>query len=340
MSMQDFFLEGMSNETERAQLIKSELWPLVTATINATDGKLRVGFIRMSGWQSVCMVNSVGFAVATITNTDKCRMHLMYEGVDPDGGWLLMKSKHAKYMVRKLRKPKEGAVPTSEYTSLLNAIKKVENTLDSLLRSVLVNSTYSAYPNRSTPSAPLDEHLATILLRLYKGHLNPIDIPSQSINSLDHAFNRYLNSRESFETAFKSCRDLFNSDKWVLIYDYQYCQNIDSPVRSSVIVGAVSRQPALAAINRYMNEGQFPMNNLFTYSDITHPLKWYPSFEHIPDEIRKEIEIQLMMYKVNRQSSQLLPRPVESFVQWTDGGIACYAGGHSHARMVIVDKSS
>lgn len=337
MGMQDFFFEGMTTDAERAQIMNSDSWPLIVAVINATEGRARVGFTDMRfGQRTVYLVNEVGFHVATIGRdiAMKYYVDIANDGHDLYRGRRIAKSKRPKYIGSKLRKPKDDLIPSAEYQLLQNGLKNSDNTVNSLLRSILVDTLHTMYRSHESPYASLNSDAATILLRLYKGDLKLSDIPSTYLNTFDASFIKYMERRNNFEKSFKSARDLFSADKWVLFYEYGI-----GDLSKSVIVGAVSHHPTQVAIDRYVDSGSVPLENLFSYSDIIHPFKWYPSFEHIPDEIRKNIEIQLMMYKVNSNSDQLFPKPSHSLSLWTEGGVACYMETNNSARVVIVDKS-
>jgi hypothetical protein len=95
-------------------------------------------------------------------------------------------------------------------------------------------------------------------------------------------------------------RDFFSRDKWVLVMNHvEGCKG-----RTPVIAGSFSGLPIVAAIDESIRLGTLPSpsngNNSFAYALNPEPLRVYDSFEHIPAEMRKAIEMELVMYKINR----------------------------------------
>jgi hypothetical protein len=69
------------------------------------------------------------------------------------------------------------------------------------------------------------------------------------------------------------------------------------------------------------------------------PLRVYESFEHIPDEMRKAIEMELVMYKINRGDDNLIPRVEAGTLHlWQEGGVLNWFD-YSEGTVLFMDKS-
>lgn len=335
MTTNTFFYDGMTTEAERKDAMTSPMWPIVVAAMNACDGGLRVGTVKKQysdiNQLSIELVNSCGFMVArAYTDRGVYYLNTYSDGTSVTNGYQRIKSKRPKYIAQQLKKPKDGDDGSELYSDLRESLRVADLTPNKIMYEFLNDTVRSMYDSYSAPTATVSDEMATILLRMYMKEMRPSEVDAVDQTKFDNAYKKYCEKRNRLHESFTVVRDLFSKDKWVLIYDY---------LNNSVIVGALGHHPAQAAVDLYIREGTFRSPNAFSYAQIVHPFQWYPKFDAIPDDIRKELEIQLMMYKVNTNSDQLLPRTSRGLTLWAEGGMAIHSDW-GDAPVVIMDKQS
>ncbi len=331
MTTNTFFYDGMTTEAARKDAMTSPMWPIVVAAMNACDGGLRVGTMKQHDGSRIELVNSCGFMVARVhTERGVYYFNTYNDGTSVTNGCQRIKSKRPKYIAQQLKKPKDDDEGSELYDELRESLRVADLTPNNIMCEFLNNTVRSMYGERSAPTATVSDEMATILLRMYMKEMHPSEVDAADQIKFDNVYKKYCEKRNKLHESFTVVRDLFSKDKWVLIYDY---------LNNSVIVGALSRHPAQAAVDLYIREGAFRSPNAFSYAHIVHPFQWYPNFDAIPDDIRKELEIQLMMYKVNTNSEHLLPRVTHGLKLWAEGGMAINSDW-GDAPVVIMDKQS
>lgn len=332
MTTNTFFYDAMTTEAERKDAMTSPMWPIVVAAMNACDGGLRVGTVKKQhGDSSIELVNSCGFMVARV----HCGRGVYYlntysDGISVTNGYQRIKSKRPKYIAQQLKKPKDGDEGSELYDELRDSLRVADMTPNRIMHGFLNDTVRSMYDGYSAPTASMSDEMATILLRMYMKEMHPSEVDAVDQTKLDNAYKKYCANRDKLNESFSVVRDLFSKDKWVLVYDY---------LNNSVMVGALSHHPAQAAVDLYIKEGSFRASNAFSYAQIVHLFQWYPSFDAIPDDIRKELEIQLMMYKVNTNGERLLPSVTHGLKLWAEGGMAINSDW-GDAPVIIMDKQS
>ena len=91
------------------------------------------------------------------------------------------------------------------------------------------------------------------------------------------------------------------------------------------MLGAIFSKPMLEALDQYCNGQCLPHNGkLFSYVKEVVPFKWCKSLEHVPEQIKSELEYSLVMLKTHRASDQMIPE-IEMDTFWFDVG--CYSSG-------------
>ena len=129
------------------------------------------------------------------------------------------------------------------------------------------------------------------------GEVQPSEMSPSQRYDFTNMFNKYVESREKFKNALKETADMISTEKWM------YITNING----GVILGAIRPEPMSVALERYMSEGELPGEGAFNYVQEAVPFKWYPSFDHIPDEQRMELEFSMVMLKAHTNSAEMLP---------------------------------
>lgn len=337
MTLNTFFFDGMHTDERRKFIMQSKVWPVVVAAINATDGRLKVGFI---GSDHVDLVNGMGMIVAAVyfTPGGTYKFSVYSEGHDTGTGFEQSKSKRPKYLASKLRKAKHDATglitaPAGEdHEALMRALYWADLTPNKIVRDALTQTIRSVYPSYRPPTIEVDSEMATTLMKVFMKEMAPVEVSQSMTTQLENSYKRFVEQRDKMNESFKTARDMFSQDKWFLMYDYRKVN--DKP---SVIVGAISSLPMQAAIDHYVSYGGVVDSERFTFAQPVVPLQWYPSFEQIPDDIRKELEVQLMMYKVHKDNSKLLPDLPGGFQLWAEGGMA-FMSGWNEASVILMDK--
>jgi hypothetical protein len=326
---------------EYAALIqRSDMWPTIVAALNVTAGEnnpLVIGAVqKMTGLfntpgelRGVELTTQSGMRVAQIRwVSDKLVMQMLTSHDTHEVHWHGGKgdacSKNPKYIARLLKKD------------------------DSELRNHLKATWQSAqrYPNRSVGtmmraalhkkgSLTMHRHISltsdavTALARLFMGDTTKVEMPSQVISHIESQYERYTKTIESIKESLTDVRQMFERDKWMVFM----------ALDGGMSVAAISRQPFIAAIDKYIKTSEIPDSHEFSYIDALVPFKWYPSLQAMPDEMRQDIEMQLTMFKLHTNSTEsLLEVAPEGNHSFPDIGVFSRRGGLD-SPLVLLDRT-
>lgn len=342
--MKDYFLENLHDETSKRDVMVSPLWPVAVACINQTNGGLVVGdvykFDNGRDIMSLSLVTPDGFQVGCVhrDDTESDSLHRFGAFSSPFRASTTpwhdvfdnVKSKKIPYIIRKLK-----TAGTEPYNALHNAHANARTAVNKLLRDLadkVVGETKARRPYRIVE---LDEAPIIDLLRYYKNEIGADQITGQSRHSLEKAYEKYKGHINEAREGYEESLQFFDKDKWVVF------NRINRRARG-VIIGAVGRQPLLNSLALYKQNGSFPDSHAYSYLDMIVPFKWYPSVDEIPEDIRRDVEMQLTMAKVNLnlEGHDLLNVERQSVPVKVIPELGAYMGGDYYsANVYVVDKN-
>lgn len=332
-----FFYEGMSSFEDRKRLMTHEIWHPVVAAINASKGKLRVGTFDPTYSATVDLVNEMGFIAASVSlSGKKYSFQIHTNPISLRSGYEICKSTRAKYISTKIRAPKNPNDDKSDgYIRLEDAVNRSCNAVNSFAAQALEIVRRHINPHTTIPVINLSSECTTLLTRIFMKELHPAEVDQAQLAYIEQQYKSYLDKCKKLSDMFSGAKDFFSCDKWVVVNNYRKVNEQDT-----VIVGAISRHPILAALEKSLKDDSLPPTYQFTYADITVPFKWYTSFDAVPDEIRKEIEVQLVMNKLQAGRETLLPSEnTHRDTVWLEGG-ALMIGDYSAGTVMFLDKQS
>jgi hypothetical protein len=170
----------------------------------------------------------------------------------------------------------------------------------------------------------IDSSLITAMARVFAGEMSPHEVSISNQVEFQRLFNMYTNKREKFNGALVKAVDFLTGEKWI------FANNVNG----GVTVGAINDTGLLAAIEKYKSGEALPtqQEGHFNYAVETVPMQWYPSFEHVPGEIRSGIEFSLAMLKTHRNAEKLLPDCTDI---WQEMGCASIFNHHGATLYVL-----
>lgn len=322
-NIDSLFMEGQVDAATRMEIVRSPYFSVIVAAYNLVNGNLRVGLVdRDSNLISkVMLVTPVGLPVAVIrigTGTHSFEMCHSLSGA----GFSMMSTNNFRYMKNKITKSGSDLAArivgkVDENNSFFS--HTVYTMIDRLIDKSMGESVSRA-PSFSNPLS-MDRDLLTFMARHMRGEVTLLEMPGNLRNLFDSMYKEFSDKRERFREALKSAHDFVQGDRWVLF----------NGVNGGVILGAISPQPMIAAVENYSNAGMLPSPTSFNYCDTTLPFKWYESLEKIPANIYRELEYSLVMLKTHRGVNELIPSGTfHSF--WVE------MGGYSHDVIHVVHR--
>lgn len=344
------FLDGYYTEARAAEVMKMSIWPLVVATFNATDGGVRISNVRTDwittgeeDYQSVELALPQGFNIARIARhmgsdengNDKPIFVISVRGnYAADSSYNNFSNELSTANIRyAIAKVSSGDHPIRR--SLRSMLKGLDVTLNDKFRSItdkIVDTLYGESVAHK-PYVSLDPYVATYAARYFAGDVTKADIPAHMCAMLDKEFSKYKTAADKFEKAIEGSLEAMSGHKWAVF----------SGINGGVIVGKVNMMGVTAALNHYRNEGCLPHGHQFTFlvlSDMPVPFRWYPSLEAVPEDQRREIEIQLVMLKAHVGHDTLLPPPDKyrnANKVWDAIGAACHSSWSSECPMFLLN---
>lgn len=339
-----FFLSGLHNDVTKKAIMGSRFWPIIVASINhikdPTDSLVVGSFERFSSDGSVkgvTLTNSAGLhVVGMYTDSPAPKSTIYFGGVyEPNRNGMghmnihvAVKSNNVKYIIRKIKDPQGDPINT-----LNNRWHDAKVYLGTRLNALIERGLRQGNAIASDIRITLNQDAITMLTKVHMGEINKMDVPDFVLAHIESQYRTYLDKKKKALNCVEDIKQTFGCDKWVLFSDME---------NGAVIVGAISRQPLLAAMDTLIKTGELPSPQRFNYVDALIPLKWYKSFADIEDDIRRDIEMQLTMWKLHTKSDGPLLPTTSSIdrgeVIHTDVGTMTY-GSYVSSPIIIMDKT-
>lgn len=347
-NIKDLFLDGYYTDARAAEVMKLSIWPLVVAAYNATEGGVRISHIQ-NGWateenyQAVELSLPQGFNIARVSR---------YDGTDEVGNPkpMFVVSVRGNYAADRSSNSFSNELATANIRYAIAKVSSGDHAIRQSLRSmvqglgIFLNDKFRSITDRivdtlygesvsSKPVVCLESYLATYAVRYFTGDITKADIPAHMCAMLDKEFSKYKTAIDKFEKAISGSIESMSGHKWALF----------SGINGGVIVGKVNMMGVVAALNHYRTEGSLPYGHSFTFlvlSDMPVPFRWYPSLEAMPEDQRREVEIQLVMFKAHAGHDTLLPSPDKyrnGNKVWDAIGAACHSGWNTECPMFLLN---
>ena len=307
------FMEGQNTVADRNLFVASPLFPVFVSIYNRASGKVKVGLLKTKQApdgktfiSEIPIVTPLGLRVASLENRSS-EYNVLSFGVSVD-----VLSNHTTNDLR-TSNPKyiqSRMSPSSEKdcaTAFDNRLNDSADIFNQIIRSMIDTSIDSKF-GRGLSSAPnfvsrshIEPFLITFLARYFVGEVTQSEMNAKDLAQFNVLFKKYTEERDKFKSALVNTLDMVSTEKWVYITN----------VNGGVILGAIRPEPMCAALDKYMSKGVLPpsdySSNQFSYVQESVPFKWYPSFDHIPEEHRVGLTFSMVMLKAHTGSADMLP---------------------------------
>lgn len=316
----DLFLEGQHSFIEKQSFIRSPLFPIVATMYNTTERKIRVGHIVNNQLStsadpketimSALLTTPEGFMVGKVRcNRGTFDFSATSDGVSEPSSNVLISSTSANYLRTKLSKNSDHVAVSWLTRTSTDAIRAVSNVLRSI-SDTLVDKAYGRSVS-SRPTVEYNSDITTFLSNVVMGKTTMLQMPADMRQTFDSKYNDYTINNNKFEEAIEKTKTFFDQGKWVLINE----------VNRGVILGAIFPDGAVAGLDIYKWGDSLPHGETHDFAPFSLMPKWYPRYDAIPEEYRRELDYALMMLKVHRNADSLIPQADHRNI-WMDIGAA------------------
>lgn len=336
----DLFIDGVLDDNTKNRVLRSQLWPSAVAMHLLTDKQVKIGpvhFGSVNGAGTILhMMTDSGMSVAALTHTTD-GSNSIYKVLFADSpvmsSSLLDTSKYSEALASNSAKYPVTAMSPGSRHQVKGVIKNKLFEANRFVQKIIsqrIDTVVDALAGRrlSRPEMRIDNDVATTMIRVLVGGEDKSKIKVQDWNNMESIYINYTKDCKEFENAVDRAAKFFSADKWVVVPD----------TLGGVVVGAIGNQPILKAYEEYKTDGSYPDSTSFSYVDVTVPFKWYPSMEHIPAEIRNELDISLMMFRAHTNSATNVPN-IDRFKVWEPiEAFALYGYETGYAHVLVLNK--
>jgi len=314
-NVHDIFMDSQNTVSDRNIFVSSPLFGVFAAAYNRSEGKVKVGQLRMKTESnnvryvgSVPVVSRLGMSVGSIDNYsgDSYSSVAFATHANPFDGYAVSKrvrSGNVKYIQSKLSRGSTHDIANSFDA----ALDRSEKAIGVNLRQMILNSIEVESGDDGAPVFDIrnggDDHLITFLARYFAGEVERAELKPSFQQEFDKLFKKYTDQRNKFKAALKSAYDMVSTEKWF------YVTNING----GVLLGGISSLPMCAALDAFVRDNELPWVSELNYVKETVPFKWYLSHEHIPDELRQQLDFSIAMLKAHRNTAEALPKGGRGF---------------------------
>lgn len=345
----------MDNETVRKDAVQSPVWPIAVAIYAATEKRVRVSeFISPpNSWAAaseqehkMCLSTVHGFPVATIKydprpkdERDESETTFTIQSTNslfmdrPFGlGGSTLHTNTQRYAVQKMFKGNHDV-----HGEIMTSVLSVERTFSEYIRTVIDGAMDNIYGASLSgrPSQPVPREYAHTVMKVLMGDMDKSAIPFNVMDKIKTLYESMRQSSEKFEKAVSVVRSTFEGEKIVFI----------PGIRKGVMIGKTNTLPIMAALDLYEKGESLPYANNFSYMPevgFTLPLTWYKSMQDLPEDLRREVEIQLVMLKAHIGCDNLIPTPADMANKrfWPEIGAVNYQYTSNCAPMFLLNSLS
>jgi hypothetical protein len=333
----NFFVVGQHDTIERAKFMRDAIFPLAVAAYNAAEGQIRIGQIKYheNGPVSrVHLVSPTGLSVAYIdwqANGDIQMLHNRSPLASSVSAVRSLCTNNARYLMNKLSKSSlhDARLKLASDADRARTDRAYTNIVHDIVESV-INKINGDRLSQARVDFGWNDDMPHILALYFAGEITKNDIPLNKLTDFETRYNRYVTKRDKFMQTMQGTVDFFTGDKWLLI----------DGINNGVILGAISGEPVVEAVQTMVKTGSLltPHEHDYKYAKPVVPFTWYRSFEDIPDDLRSQVEISLVMLKSHTGRPELIPTvDGEPLTVYPDAS-ALVREYHNEAKVVLLHK--
>lgn len=301
--LSELFLEGQHTPQDIQKFSRSPLFSIAATLFNTTDKALRVGHVEYDSQphynhidpdktnMTACLCTTEGLTVAKIACcAGNFSFYTTFDATTSTSmGNPELTTTNSNYIRSKLSK-------SSKHPALINlhnAIKAARTVIASKLRHIIDGLTDDFYGGGVShrPRLDLDEKYITFLADIVMGNKTKESVRPSDWTVFEDAYQKHCQKTTKFDSAIDQVREAFDGDKWVLVH-----------VNRGVALGAIRYDGVQKVLDAYQSGDWLPAcdNSEYNYANFTIPLKWYPSYEAIPEDYKRDVDYALVMLKAHR----------------------------------------
>lgn len=311
-NVQDIFLDGQNDPADRAFFVSSPLFSAFASLYNRSEGKVKVGKLGVTSAadgkyvSTVPVVNDLGLLIGTIFNQGRMSYNtvgfeVMHDPFEPDFTSARIRTGNPKYLQHRLSPTSSHEVAESFDTALHNS----KNALNSLIYRMMYRSVENKGEASSAPvfdkRNSADDNMITFLAAYFAGDVSREEMSSNHRTEFENMYRKYMDAKDKFKSALKDTYDMVSTEKWVYL----------NKINGGVLLGAIRPEPMCAALDQLTKHGHLPGTHEFSYVQEIVPFKWYPSYEHIPEDLRQQLDFSMVMLKAHNNGA--MPQDGENF---------------------------
>jgi hypothetical protein len=289
IDVSQLFNNALVTPQQQMEVIRSDAWPIIIAAYSALEGNL---LVHRLGKNIVHLSDKAGISVAAIHRTDE-----LYHFMISDSAFAIhdvdshvhyssyMTSKHPKYIASKLRGQ------TDVRTKLVRTVNEIATRLNGMLQHAVDNVVDKcAGKNMQPANISLTDAESTYATKIMMGACSVHAIPKHIYEAIQNKYNNYTAGLSKLHDAIDKAKEFYGANKFLYVPAYN----------GGILLGAISPQPMLAALDRYKVDKLPPAyDGSYSYIDFTMPFQWYPNIESVPDNVRSQLETSLLMFKAH-----------------------------------------
>lgn len=308
-NVHDIFMESQNTVVDRTLFVSSPLFAPFAALYNRAEGKIKVGPLVTTvdpdgtRWvKSAPIVSALGLNVAEFVNYGSAYNNLVFNTYhNPFNSNFTsnrMRTGNPKYFQSRLSRNSSHEVAGSFDSSL----RRTNTVFNSTIWQMISSSISKKFGDSDMPvfdrRNAADDHMITFLAKYFAGEVQQSEMSNRHRTEFDNMFARYKEKCVKFKNALKETYDMVSTEKFFYVPD----------MNGGVLLGAIRPEPMCAALDTFTATNRLPMCHEFNYIQETLPFKWYPSHEHIPEDIRQQLDFSVVMLKAHTGSANSLPK--------------------------------
>lgn len=331
------------SQAEKVAIAQSELFPIVAAIYNATEGQIKCGPVvknlNLSERRgSVILSNSAGVPVLELQYENDYRKGKQISlntlsGFSADHYRQIMSSR-AGYIVSQIKKGKMKSV-------IENAAREAEGALDKLMRNLVTDSMHHGFDKSNTRvSMNVSDDDVTEMVKMVATGGTPATLPVSTYESIMNIYNQYREKLNLVSDSQMKFVEFWSRDKWLMLFD-PYNMSDKNSVNDKNHEGGflllringerMAMQVSLRIENQY---------GRLNFAQAIDSVTWYKNSPNdIQDPvIRAELLSSLMMLKVHTDSTKMYPELRDSRAKvYEDLGALVLCGNWSDLPVVVVE---
>lgn len=331
------------SQAERMAIAQSELFPIVAAIYNATEGRIKCGPVVKNlnlpdRRGSVILSNSAGVPVFEIWYENKHGKGKQIildtiDGFSTDHHQQITSSRAA-YIFSQIKKGRMKSV-------VENAAVSAEGAFDKLMRRLVTDSISYGFDKsnkRVSMNVPDDDIVEMVKMVATGG--TPAALPVSSYESIMNIYNQYREKLNSVSDSHMKFVEFWSRNKWLMLFD-PYRMSDKNSVNDKnheggfLLIRINGERMAMQASLRL--ENQYGRLN---YAQAIDSVTWYKNSPNDIEDpvIRAELLSSLMMLKVHTDSDKMYPELRDNRGKvYEDLGALVVCGDWSYLPVVVVE---